>query len=264
MAAGIYLCAVEFELLAGLPALAQRLYVLGIRPQMCFKTGVVGRSSRVSWHGLARELRVEAAPGIREELPSKAQVRRACEHLVRVGLVTMQSVDKRLMLRCVEARLSSDEQIKADTKPAREAGTKQAVVSKPQARAASAVGDDLDSSMQRLADSMAQGKPPHIGVSEEDQKNSLSAGAKKFAIPWDWHPFDADRFAEACAMSGVCWDALGSEVRELIRVEFVRYWMARSGDKATQAQWEHRFIQSVQYQVSRGVNRFVRQQGVQV
>jgi len=261
MAAGIYLCAEELELLAGLPALAQRLYVLGIRPQMCFKTGVVGRESRISWHGLARELRVESAPGIKEELPSKPQVRRACDHLVKVDLISMMSVDKQLMMKCLKARLTSDVQTKADNKPARETGTNPAGVDKPDSRVASGVGGDLDASLERLGDTIKQANPSHIGVSEKDQKNSLSArDSGKFAMYWDWKPFDGDRFAEACAMSEVCWDALSTEQKELIRVEFVRYWMAE-GIANTQAIWEHRFIDSIGYQVQRGVGRLA-QQGV--
>lgn len=90
---GIYLSRAELDALYGLPALAQRLYVHALKPTMGreFEAGGEGRAS-LSWHGIARELRVESAPGIKEELPSKSQVRRAAKHLVKQGLITERTV----------------------------------------------------------------------------------------------------------------------------------------------------------------------------
>ncbi len=263
MATGIYLSLEEMDALSGAPLLVRDLYVFGIRPYMSFKTGLCGKSSRISWDGLARTVRVEPAPGIKEVLPTKSQMRRAGAHLVKLGLITMESEGLQLIMRCNLARLDSSASDKVIIKPTRETDTKPAGVDNSTTLAVSGAGGDLDESLTRLGDSLNQAKPPHLRVSEIDQKNSLSAPQdRKFQMTWHWSPFDGDRFAEACALAGVCWDALGTEQKELIRVEFVRYWMAE-GVEASQGQWEHRFINSIGYQVRRGVGRLAQQQGAQ-
>lgn len=259
MATGIYLSLEEMDALSGAPLLVRDLYVFGIRPYMCFRTGLCGKSSRISWDGLARTVRVEPAPGIKEVLPTKSQMRRAGAHLVKLGLITMESEGLQLIMRCNLARLDSFASDKVIIKPTREMDTNQAGVDNPTALAASGVGGHLVEGLARLGDSLNQTKPPHLRVSEKEN-NSLTAHAKQFAIPWDWRPFDGDRFAEACAMSGVSWDAISAEVQELIRVEFVRYWATRR-DVGTQAQWEHRFINTIQYQVRRYGDRLLQQGG---
>ncbi len=97
---GFFLSSKEMEALCGAPALVQRLYVFGIRPAMDEETKCSGTSTSISWYGLARELRVESAPGIKEELPGKQQVRRAAQHLVKRGLVDEMSEGPKLIFKC--------------------------------------------------------------------------------------------------------------------------------------------------------------------
>ncbi|MCV6589685.1 MAG: DnaT-like ssDNA-binding domain-containing protein, partial [Marinobacterium sp.] len=86
---------------------------------------------------------------------------------------------------------------------------------------------------------------------------------KTFQMVWNWAPFDVGKFSDDLVLEGVDWESLTAEVQELIRVEFVSYWMAR-GVEYSQAVWEHKFTGAVKYQVGRGVQRLqVTQQGVQ-
>lgn len=91
----------ELETLQGLPLGAQVLYLRELRPRMDYATGTVGRTHRVSWDGMRQTLEVESRPGIARDLPSREQVRRLAQHLVRVGLVELISdmTGKQLIMR---------------------------------------------------------------------------------------------------------------------------------------------------------------------
>ncbi|WP_211252272.1 hypothetical protein, partial [Marinobacterium jannaschii] len=164
--AGIYLSDEEMKALIGAPALVQRLYVFGIRPSMSFGTGMVGVESSISWHGLAREVRVEAAPGIKEELPSKQQVRRAAQHLVKRGLISECSKGLQLIFKCHLARLNSDAQKKADTKPTHQAEQKPTHLQSTQGTENKGVFEIDAGKADTVADTPNFPNPTHIGVSE--------------------------------------------------------------------------------------------------
>ncbi len=114
---GIFLTAEEMEVLIGLPSMAQRLYVFGIRPVMDLETGLSGASSRISWDGLAHRLSFPGQPGIKEEHVSKEQARRAAKHLVKNELITEHSKGKRLVFRCELAKLGRRSKNNQEIKP---------------------------------------------------------------------------------------------------------------------------------------------------
>ncbi|EEG10286.1 hypothetical protein [Pseudogulbenkiania ferrooxidans] len=109
----------ELELLQGLPLGAQVLYLRELRARMDYATGTVGRTHRVSWDGMRQTLEVESRPGIAREMPSREQVRRLAQHLVRVGLVELISdmTGKQLIMRLPMAISDFCASKKADRNP---------------------------------------------------------------------------------------------------------------------------------------------------
>jgi hypothetical protein len=81
----------ELQALAGLPWLAQLLYLTALRPFMAYATGVVGGPEgpkRISLQGLREAVEVQPGPGRQGSgMPSKDQVRRALRHLRQAGLL---------------------------------------------------------------------------------------------------------------------------------------------------------------------------------
>jgi hypothetical protein len=90
----------ELEALYGLPHAQQLAYLRGIRPYMDVKTGFVGVKRRISLQSLAEELYIQPHQGVKGEKYSRAQARRALSALERVGLITLQSEDLQLILKC--------------------------------------------------------------------------------------------------------------------------------------------------------------------
>jgi hypothetical protein len=118
-----YICSFERESLLGLPHIQQLIYLLGIRPYMDSKTSTVGIKRRISYQSLSEALYIEPHPGIQSGSPSKAQLRRALKGLERAGLVSIQSIEKQLILKCLLAGRDNSVQNKAVTKPSYEAVT---------------------------------------------------------------------------------------------------------------------------------------------
>lgn len=79
----------ELQALAGLPWLAQLLYLTAIRPHMDYRLGVAGGPGRrLSLQGLRESVEVEPQSGRQDAgLPSKGQVRRALGVLERAGVI---------------------------------------------------------------------------------------------------------------------------------------------------------------------------------
>lgn len=84
---------VEDDALQGLPWDAQILYMRGLRRQMDFRSGEVGRRHRVSWRGFSDVLFVEQHQGCEDTGKTGVdRLKRAARWLVRAGLVEMRSV----------------------------------------------------------------------------------------------------------------------------------------------------------------------------
>lgn len=109
----------ELDALQGLPLGAQLIYIRELRRHADYATGVVGRSRRISWQGLREVLEVEPRPGIARDIPSKDQVRRLVDHLVRQGLVELVSdmAAKQLIMLLPMALTDKSVQKKPATNP---------------------------------------------------------------------------------------------------------------------------------------------------
>src|SRR3990167_10495810 len=90
----------ERDALKGLPHLARLAYFEAIRPYMDFDTGIVGIKRGISYQSLGEELYVESHVGYVSGSPSKQQLRRALKTLERASLISIQSVGKKLILKC--------------------------------------------------------------------------------------------------------------------------------------------------------------------
>lgn len=116
---GVYINGEELSRLAGLPDIQFRLYVVA-RQFMDWSTGIVGLKRGVSWQSLREELYIEPAPGIKGGAPSKDQVRRAADGLMRAGLIQFSKKNGEsfsLVFKCLLASVDNSVQNKAAIKP---------------------------------------------------------------------------------------------------------------------------------------------------
>ncbi|MFT4059293.1 MAG: hypothetical protein QM652_07075 [Legionella sp.] len=116
----------ELAALSGLLHIQQLAYLRGIRPYMDVKTGIVGVKRKISYQSLAEQLYVEPHQGIKSESFSRAQIRRAVSGLARVGIISFQSEEKHLILKCNLATLDYFVQNKVVTNPSQKAITRPA------------------------------------------------------------------------------------------------------------------------------------------
>lgn len=114
----------ELSALRDLPYIQRIAYIFGVRPYMDKHSSIVGVKRRISYQSLSEALYVEPHPGIQSGSPSKAQLRRALKGLERAGLISIQSVEKQLILKCLLAGKDNFVQNKAVTKPSHDPGTK--------------------------------------------------------------------------------------------------------------------------------------------
>lgn len=111
----------ELEALYGLPHAQQLAYIRGVRPFMDVKTGLVGVKRRISLQSIAEEVYIQPHQGVKAEKYSRAQIRRALSALERVGLITLQSVELQLIVKCHLAPLGYFVQNKVVTNPSQKA-----------------------------------------------------------------------------------------------------------------------------------------------
>lgn len=90
----------ERNALKGLPHLPRLTYLEAIRPYMDYATGIAGIKRGISYQSLREELYVETQRGKTGGSPSKDQMRRVVKTLERAGLISIQSEDKQLILKC--------------------------------------------------------------------------------------------------------------------------------------------------------------------
>jgi len=117
----------EQDALKGLPYLPRLVYLEALRPYMDYATGIVGIKRGISYQSLREELYIEPHPGYTNSgSPSKQQIRRAIDTLVRAGLLCVQSEGKKLILKCELASSDYSAQNKPGTNPTHQADTKPA------------------------------------------------------------------------------------------------------------------------------------------
>jgi hypothetical protein len=115
----------EMALLYGLPHIQQLAYLRGIRPYMDVKTGLVGIKRRISYQSISEQLYVEPHQGIKSQLFSRDQLRRAMSGLARAGVITVQSEGMQLILKCELATRDYSVQNKAAINPPQKSTTNQ-------------------------------------------------------------------------------------------------------------------------------------------
>lgn len=239
---GIYLNAEELAALSGLPFLVRELYVFGIRPRMDFSNGLVGVEYPVSWHGFARELRVEAAPGIKEVLPTKSQLRRAAEHLVKKGLITILSEGRQLIFQCVLARVDESVKNKVIIKPTHQPGTELQQSDSLE----SAINVEAQPVSRDIADTEAviakNQKPTHIRESEDSLSHHNAR--EVFSMHLGWRVDDG--FEDLLRARRIDISHLDEMAKGAILDEFVAYWLDQPGVMRSQRAWEHKFCESVE------------------
>jgi hypothetical protein len=113
----------ELDALCGLPHLQQLAYLKGIRPYMDVQTGLVGIKRGISYQSIAEQLYIEPHQGVKSESFSRAQARRAVASLERMGLISIQSQEMQLILKCELATRGYSVQNKPVTKPSQQADT---------------------------------------------------------------------------------------------------------------------------------------------
>lgn len=116
MAAAMIITGEEIEALAGAPHGVRALYY-AMRARMDYSTGLVGarRGAGVSWRAFCEELYIEPGQGITDSgAPSKDAVRRMAARLERMGLIVNQSQGRRLVFRCLLARVNGQAQENGD------------------------------------------------------------------------------------------------------------------------------------------------------
>lgn len=113
----------ERDALYGLSHMVRLTYIEGIRPYMDYATGKVGIKRGISYQSLREELYVETQRGRTGGSPSRQQMRRAVKALERAGLVSIQSVEKRLILQCELATWDFSAQNLLGTKPPQQVGS---------------------------------------------------------------------------------------------------------------------------------------------
>lgn len=115
----------ELEALRGLPHSVIVLYVMGIRPRMDYRSGLVGVKSGISWQALSEDTYIEPHPGIQSGSLHKSALRRAADALERAGLILNKSKKdaKQLIFKCLLAYTDKNAQNKPDTNPTHQADT---------------------------------------------------------------------------------------------------------------------------------------------
>lgn len=108
----------ENELLAGLPFIAQVLYLRGLRMWMDRATGLVGVRRGISWQMLMEVLYIEPHSGLKDSgTPDRSKVRRALEWLVKAGLVERRGNDDAIIFYLPQARRDENAQKHPDPIP---------------------------------------------------------------------------------------------------------------------------------------------------
>jgi hypothetical protein len=115
----------ELAALCGLPHIQQLAYLRGVRPYMDVKTRLVGVKRRISYQSISEQLYVEPHQGIKSQIFSRDQLRRAMSGLVRAGIITIQSEGMQLILKCELATRDYCVQNKAAINPPHKVVTNQ-------------------------------------------------------------------------------------------------------------------------------------------
>lgn len=110
----LFVSTTEIDALMGLPWSHRIAYLMAIRPYMDKTTCLVGIRRRISYQSIRELLYVSPIAGVKVENISLQQARRIVKSLERSGLISLQSTDKQLILKCLLAERYQFAQNKAD------------------------------------------------------------------------------------------------------------------------------------------------------
>lgn len=148
----------ELNALMELPLIQRVAYLMGIRPYMDRQTGIVGIKRRISYQSLREALYVAPIAGVKTGSPSQQQVKRAIKSLEKSGLISIQSTEKHLILKCILAESDKTVQKQADPRPTPQADMRQALNKSEKST------NYTDTCSQADWSEMAQADPPHNSV----------------------------------------------------------------------------------------------------
>lgn len=242
----------EREALRGLPMLAREVYVFGLRPFMDYATGIVGIKRGVSWKSIAEELYVEPHQGIKGGEPSEKELRRALTWLQRVGLISENRAERRLVFELLQASRDQSARNKVGSKWADEVG-REAEPPQPSIHA----GLPVEEGGQVAGGDLPKvGTPPVSGKSNPTAHIAHACASPRFAMSDAWEPspqtFSAVLFRNGLANQTFHPDQL---------LEFRSYWIARPEKTQTQAQWEHQLAQHLKRQARSTQGRHTHETG---
>lgn len=166
----------ELTVLSELPLSQRVAYLMGIRPYMDRQTCIVGIKRKISYQSIREILYVAPIPGVKTGYLSIQQLRRVVKSLERVGLISIKSTEKNLILKCLLAEEDKFVQNKTDIRPVPEVDARQ-------------VGDKYLNSCtyenihrQAGIDAIAQGDIPH------NSENKYVFLSKIFEEFWTLYP----------------------------------------------------------------------------
>jgi len=247
----------ELKALYGLPsALAQRIYMLGLRLHMDYGTGVVGVRRKVSWQSLSEALYIEPHQGIKGGSPTKKELRGALVWLQKAGLLSANLSQRNLVFECLLASRDNCARKKVGRSEGALVGTLKALSDSSNDEGLSEM-DREKSNKGGRAKNAKVGIPPAFKSSstttpstaapcegcaadESAQKAKADVAVpaapslERFGMRLDWQP-DVQRLGLMISSLGVNPAGLTAEVLG----EFRLYW-AIDGQETlqTQAQWE--------------------------
>lgn len=158
----------ELTALFGLPHLAIVLYLLGLRPRVDFRTGLIGIRPLISWQALREAVYVEPHPGTKHVYAKVNAVRRAAGWLEKAGLIRMQSHDRQLIFFLPLADRDQSVQKKAGRGPADQAD-RPPVAANPHGSRVSGALDGLS----RQSKNQQAGRHPYTSVNYVNTSSSL-------------------------------------------------------------------------------------------
>lgn len=229
----------EREALRGLPMLAREAYVFGLRPFMDYATGVVGIKRGVSWKSIAEELYVEPHQGIESGEPTEKQLRRAIVWLQKVGLLSENHGERRLIFELLRASRDQSARNKEGSKRADQAGRPSNM---PQP-SNGAPFEPVTPSKAAGGEIEKAGTPPESGFLPTS-RNPAQDPADRFQMHDAWEPTRNGWKATALR------NGLGATpVSQALLMEFRSYWINRPDKYQSQGQWEHELAQKLQREV---------------
>jgi len=229
----------EREALRGLPMLAREAYVFGLRPFMDYATGIVGIKRGVSWKSIAEELYVEPHQGIDSGEPTEKQLRRAIVWLQKVGLLSENKAERRLIFELLRASRDQSDRNKEGSKRADQAGRP----STPSQPSNGKPFEPVTPSKAAGGEIEKAGTPPESGFLPTS-RHPAHEPADRFPMHDDWEP-TGNGWKATALRNGLGAATVSAE----LLMEFRSYWVNRPDKYQSQGQWEHELAQKLQREI---------------